>query len=224
MSSTFSIALRALSANKGRTFLTSLGITIGIAAVIAMVSAGQGAQSKLDDAFGVIGPNLVVGFSGTKTKSGISVNAGEGAFTQDDAAALRSELRSLIVGCSEVSQMPCIASSNTGSYGTALVGGVPEVFQIRRWKLKYGASYNDEQVKRQEKVAVLGATVARKLFPGVNPVGKTIRINNPTGSSASAFRVIGVLEPKGPTLIGGDQDDIVMTPMSTLLRKVMGTD
>ncbi len=214
-------ATGALLRNKSRTVLTSLGITIGIAAVIAMVSAGQGAQSRLDSAFGVIGPNLVIGFSGQKTKSGLNVNAGEGAFTQDDAAAIREELRSIIVGCSEVSQFPIMASSSTNNYGTALVGGVPEVFNIRRWKLRYGTPYTQENLKRQDKVCVLGSTVADKLFPNSNPVDKPLRINWPGNSQT--FRVIGVLEKKGATF-GNDQDDIIMTPMSTLLRKVMGTD
>lgn len=217
--STFNTALNALSVNKGRTALTSLGITIGIAAVIAMVSAGHGAQSKIDNAFGAIGPNLVVGFSGTTTKSGMRLSPTEGgSYTQADAEAIRQNLKHLINGCSEISQFPVLASNPAGTYGTVLVGGVPEVFRIRKWRMRYGSSYTEENVKRQDKVCVLGKTVADRLFPNLNPVGKTLRAQYQT------FTVVGVLEGKGPTLVGGDQDDIIMIPMTTLLRKVIGKD
>lgn len=216
--STVDTALNALSINKGRTALTSLGITIGIAAVIAMVAAGHGAQSKIDEAFASIGPNLVVGFSGTITKSGLRVGAESGAFTPDDAAAIRRELAGIINGCSEVSQFPVQAASEAGTYFTALVGGVPEVFRVRRWKFRAGGPYNDENTKRQDKVCVLGKTVADKLFPNVNPVGQTVR------AAGHRLRVIGLLEPKGNALNGGDQDDVIMVPMTTLMRKISGAE
>ncbi|QDU63907.1 Macrolide export ATP-binding/permease protein MacB [Planctomycetes bacterium Pan216] len=209
-------ALNALNVNKGRTALTSLGITIGIAAVIAMVAAGRGAKAKLDDALGAIGPNLVVGMSGSTTRSGLRVGVADGAFTSADADAIRRELGPMINGCSEITQFPAIASSEMGSYGTALVGGMPEVFRIRRWKFRSGRPYNEEHVKRQDKVCVIGKTVADKLFPNIDPVGKTIRAHG------QRFRVIGLLEPKGMSITGADQDDIIMVPISTLLRKVMG--
>lgn len=214
---TFDTAVNALSVNKGRTALTSLGITIGIAAVIAMVAAGTGAKAKLDEALGSIGPNLVVAMSGSQTRSGLRVKA-QPAFTQDDAEAVRRELAPFINGASEITQMPTLVSSETGTYMTALVGGVPEIFRIRRWKFKDGRPYNEEHVKRQDKVAVIGKTIADKLFPNVNPVGKTLRANG------HRFQVIGVLEPKGVSITGADQDDIIMIPISTLLRKVMGED
>lgn len=219
IASTFNTAMNALSANKGRTALTSLGITIGIAAVIAMVAAGRGAKSKLDDALGTIGPNLVVGMSGSTTKSGLRLSASEGgAFTRDDAQAVRRELGHLINGCSEITQAPTIASSEAASYPTALVGGVPEVFRIRRWKIGSGRFYTDEETKRQDKVAVIGSTVANKLFPNTNAVGKTMR------AGGQRFLVIGVLQSKGTAITGADQDDIIMIPISTLLRKVIGND
>lgn len=216
--STMNTALNSLSTNKGRTALTSLGITIGIAAVIAMVSAGEGARSKIDDAFETIGPNLVVAFSGTMTRSGLRVGPMDGAFTMDDAQAIRRELKDMINGCSEVSQLPTIASSEAGGYPTALVGGNPDVFRIRRWNFRDGGPYNDEHLKRQDKVCVLGSTVANNLFPNTNPVGHTLR------AAGHRFRVIGVLEPKGPAINGADQDDVIMVPIATLLRKVTGED
>lgn len=216
--STFDTAINALSVNKGRTALTSLGITIGIAAVIAMVAAGHGAQSKIDGEFASIGPNLVVAFSGTTTKSGLRIGMAEGAFTQEDAKAIRTELAPLINGCSELHQFPVQASTEAGSYLTALAGGVPELFRIRRWKFRSGGPYNEEQNKRQDKVAVLGKTVADKLFPNIDPVGRTLR------AGGQRFRVVGVLEPKGTALNGADQDDIIMVPVNTLLRKVSGQE
>ncbi|MGL5097874.1 MAG: ABC transporter permease, partial [Planctomycetia bacterium] len=197
---TLNTAMNALSANKARTALTSLGITIGIAAVIAMVSAGKGAQNKLDEALGSIGPNLVVATSGNQTRSGLRVGAGDGVFSREDAAAIRRQLEPLINGCSEVNQRPVLATTETGSYFTALAGGVPEIFRIRRWRLKSGVFYNEEHDKRQDKVAVIGKTVADRLFPNRDPVGETFR------ASGLTFRVLGLLEPKGTSIIGADQD------------------
>lgn len=216
--STLDTALGALSVNKGRTALTSLGITIGIAAVIAMVAAGHGAQSKIDDSFATIGPNLVLGFSGTTTKSGLRIGIAEGAFTREDAAAIRTELAPLINGCAELHQHPTQASSESASYMTVLAGTVPELFRIRRWQFKSGIPFTEENDKRQDKVAVLGKTVASKLFPNMDPVGKSLR------AAGQRFRVIGVLEPKGSALNGADQDDIILIPIATLLRKVIGQD
>ncbi|MGL4465586.1 MAG: ABC transporter permease [Planctomycetia bacterium] len=215
---TLNTAMNALSANKARTALTSLGITIGIAAVIAMVSAGKGAQNKLDEALGSIGPNLVVATSGNQTRSGLRVGAGDGVFSREDAAAIRRQLEPLINGCSEVNQRPVLATTETGSYFTALAGGVPEIFRIRRWRLKSGVFYNEEHDKRQDKVAVIGKTVADRLFPNRDPVGETFR------ASGLTFRVLGLLEPKGTSIIGADQDDLIMVPMNTLLKKVSGSD
>jgi putative ABC transport system permease protein len=221
ISSTWDTAMHALSANKGRTALTSLGITIGIAAVIAMVSAGTGAKSKLDDALSTIGPNLVVAMSGVKTRSGLTIGGQDGVFNREDAAAIRSQLKHIINGCSEVTQARTLIGTGTGTYLTAFAGGVPEIKRIRRWELLAGRFYNEEEDKRQDKVAVLGHTVAEKLFPNTpfnQVINKTIRAGD------HRFQVIGVLSPKGTNLVGADQDDIILIPMSTLLRKVMGTD
>lgn len=214
------LAINALSANKGRTALTSLGITIGIAAVIAMVAAGRGAKAKLDEGLGSIGPNLVVCLSGRTTRSGLRVGNSEGVFTRKDAEAIRQQLKGMINGCSEVSQLPVLAASETGTYFSAFAGGLPEVFRIRRWNFLAGRQYNDDEVNQQAKVAVLGRTVSDKLFPNLPPervLGKTFRAFD------QRFRVVGLLEPKGTSLIGADQDDIIMIPITTL-HKISGSD
>jgi putative ABC transport system permease protein len=218
--STFNTAVGALSVNQGRTALTSLGITIGIAAVIAMVSAGQGAQSEIDNIFGSIGPNLVVAFSGTTSSSGLRLITGP-VFSQEEAEAIRTELGELITGCSEVSQHQTTVSSKSNSTVTAVAGGMPEVFKIRRWKPRAGRFYSDDDVKRQSNVAVLGKTVSDKLFPNMKPeqiIGQSIRIGR-----QQRFQVVGLLEEKGSTP-AGDQDAIIMIPITTLLRKLTGSD
>lgn len=218
--STFNTAAGALSVNQGRTALTSLGITIGIAAVIAMVSAGQGAQSEIDNIFGSIGPNLVVAFSGTTSSSGLRLITGP-VFTREEADAVRTGLRDLITGCSEVSQFQTSVSSKTNSTFTAVAGGVPEIFKIRRWKARAGRFYTADDVKRQSNVAILGKTVSDALFPNVKPeqiIGQYVRIGR-----QQRFQVIGLLDEKGSTP-AGDQDAIIMVPITTLLRKVMGTE
>lgn len=220
--STLSTALNALSVNKGRTALTSLGITIGIAAVIAMVAAGRGAKSKIDSAFGSIGPNLVIASSGTTSTSGLKLTA-EPSFTRDDVEAIRSRIGPLINGCSEVTQFPTIAANKTGSHRSVFAGGVEEIFRIRRWKLRAGRFYNNQDDKRQSLVAVLGHTVAEKLFPNLIHIAPEKIIGQSIRASGQQFQVIGVLEPKGSTP-AGDQDDIIMVPITTLLRKVMGTN
>ena len=221
LKTTWDTAMHALSANKGRTALTSLGITIGIAAVIAMVSAGTGAKSKLDDALSTIGPNLIVAMSGVKTRSGLTIGGQDGVFNREDAAAIRSQLKPIINGCSEVTQARTLVGTGTGTYLTAFAGGVPEVKRIRRWEMLAGRFYTDEEDKRQDKVAVLGKTVADKLFPNTpysQLINRTIRAGD------HRFLVVGILSPKGTNLVGADQDDIILIPMSTLLRKVMGSD
>jgi putative ABC transport system permease protein len=214
---TWNTAFAALGANKARTALTSLGITIGISAVIALVAAGTGAKAKLDDALGSIGPNLVVAMAGAKTRSGLTVGGADGVFTREDAAAIRHQLRHLINGCSEVTQSRTFVGNGTGTYFTAFAGGMPEIKRIRRWEMLAGRFYDEGEVKRQDKVAVLGKTVADKLFPNIPSgqiVGKTIRAGD------HRFSVVGILQPKGTNLIGADQDDVILIPITTLLRKV----
>ncbi len=224
--STFNTAMNALSGNKVRTSLTSLGITIGIAAVIAMVSAGHGAKSKIDEAFGSLGPNLVIGFSGSTSSTGLRIGADAGgAFTREDAQRVRMRLAPLINGCSEVSQWPTEASTEAGSCKTACVGGTPDIFRVRRWKIREyaqgprGRFYTDAEVKSDASVCLLGQTVVEKLFPNQNPVGKTIRTRE-----GNQFRVIGTLDPKGSSFTGGDQDDCIMIPISTLMKRVSGKE
>ena len=219
--STFDTAISALAANKGRTVLTSLGITIGIAAVISMVAAGRGAKSYIDASFGSIGPNLVVAFSGTSSSSGVRIGT-SASFSRKDAEVIRKRLAPWISGCSEITQYGTIAKTPTGQMGTTFAGGVPEIFRIRRWKLKAGRFYSDDDVRGRSTVVVIGSDVAKELFPNVRPddvIGETIR----AGAGGLRFTVIGVLAPKGSTLVG-PQDNLLMVPITTLLKRVMGKD
>jgi putative ABC transport system permease protein len=140
------------------------------------------------------------------------------AFTRDDADAVRKQLAPMINGCSEVTQYPTVAKNGSVTHNSVFAGGVEEVFRIRRWKLAAGRFYNDHDVKSQSPVAILGATVARELFPNVRPediVGQRMR------AGGLQFQIIGILQAKGATP-AGDQDDVIMVPITTLLRRVTG--
>ena len=220
---TFRTALDALSVNRARTALTSLGITIGVAAVIAMVSAGTGAQGFIDDLFGSLGPNLIIVRPGQATNTGLQVNV-EPMFTDKDVQQIREELGPLIVGAAAVSQVPAVARNESGEiHKTVLAGGDSIIFDLRQWKLAPGYPNNrfhtQEDTDRQAKVIVIGQTVKEALFPNVNPIGKTLRVE-PGGR----FKVVGLAETKGFAPNGSDQDDILMAPNSTVLRRVLGTD
>src|SRR5690606_36056881 len=136
----------------------------------------------------------------------------EPAFSRQDAEAIRDRLGPLINGVSEVTQFPTIASNQTGSHRSVFAGGVEEIFRIRRWKLRAGRFYNSQDDKRQSTVAVLGNTVAEQLFPNLIRVAPEKIIGQTIRASGQQFSVIGVLEPKGATP-AGDQDDIIMVPV-----------
>jgi putative ABC transport system permease protein len=209
------VSLAALLVNKGRSILTSLGIVIGISAVIAMVSAGSGARHKLDDRLDSVGKNMILIRAGART--------GEGAIADytplkmEDAAALRQQLHVLLLGVAETQTSQKQVTSRTSSCDTAIVGSTPDLQKIRNWKMEYGRFYNQADVAKDAPVCMLGKTVAQKLFPKTpNPVGQNIRVQG------MELTVIGVLAEKGRSLTGGDQDDHVSMPITTMQKRLMG--
>src|SRR5438552_8151858 len=194
------VALAALLVNKGRSIRTSLGIVIGISAVIAMVAAGDGARSKLDERLATVGKNLVLVQPGGRTQQGMMADFVP--LTRQDAAAIRKQVGPLLQGVAESQMTIRLASTRSGNHVAALVGSVPDLGKIRNWKIQFGRFYSDEDVHRMARVCLLGQTVRQKLFPNKpDPVGEMVRIGH------VPLQVIGVLGEKGRSPTGADQDD-----------------
>jgi putative ABC transport system permease protein len=215
---TIKIALRALRRNTLRSLLTALGIIIGVAAVIAMVSIGQGASVSVQEQIARMGNNMLVILSGTTTQGGVRTGFG-GAQTlkTSDAKAIQRECPAVGAVTYMRRQVQQVVAGNQ-NWSTAITGVTPEYQTVRDWPVATGRFLNKQEEESAATSAVLGQTVVQNLFgPGQNPVDQTIRINN------VPFRVVGVLTPKGQSTQGQDQDDAVFIPFSTAERKVLGT-
>jgi putative ABC transport system permease protein len=211
------VALEALLVNKGRSTLTSLGIVIGIGAVIAMVSAGNGARRKLDDRLESVGKNLILIRAGARNQQGIV--ADYVPLTAADGEAIRKELGPLLIGVAPTQMTQRLVSTRSGNWPTGLVGSTPDIQRIRNWKVTHGRFYNDDDVKGLAPVCLIGETVRRKLFPDKpDPVDEWIRVGH------MQLRVIGILGSKGRSPTGADQDDQVFMPITTLQRRIVGEE
>jgi putative ABC transport system permease protein len=211
------VALGALLVNKTRTALTSLGIVIGISAVIALVSAGEGARHKLDERLTSVGKNLIIIRPGARTSQGQVADFAPLALS--DVTALKQQLKNLLTGVAANQLTQRVASTSAGSVSTTICGATPDLAMVRQWTMRTGRFFSEDDEKRQATVCILGETVRKKLFPNqVNPVGQTLRVER------LQLRVIGVLKEKGRSPTGGDQDDQIMTPLSTLQRKLVGEE
>ena len=211
------VALRALRRNTMRSFLTMFGVIIGVAAVIAMVAIGEGAKYRVEQTFAGMGSNLILLMSGAMTSGGARLGSGsQPSLTWGDLEAIRTELSAVRYAAPSLRAAASLSSESqnwtTGVYGTSW-----EYFEIRAWKARAGHLFTEAENAGQAKVAVLGQTVADKLFgTGSAPIGQTVRIRN------IPFEVIAVLERKGQSPMGSDQDDAVMIPVSTFLGKIEG--
>jgi putative ABC transport system permease protein len=211
------VALAALLVNKGRSALTSLGIVIGIGAVIAMVSAGAGAREKLDERLQTIGKNLILVRAGARTQQGIVADFV--ALSREDAEAIRKEVGSLLIGAAGAQTTQRLALSGTGKWATSVVGSMPDMEKIRNWQVVQGRFYNEDDVKKMAPVCLLGETARRHLFPyNPDPVGEWIHVDR------LPLRVIGVLGGKGRSPTGADQDDQIFLPITTLQRRLVGEE
>src|SRR5438105_14631071 len=211
------VALAALVVHKGRSVLTSLGIVIGTGAVIAMVSAAGGARQKLDERLDNVGKNLILIRAGSRTQHGALADVKP--LTNEDAAILRKDLRHLLQGVAEIQPTVRLISTRTHNCITMVTGTSPDMRKVRAWQLEQGRFLSDEDLKKQAAVCVLGQTVRTKLFPDQpNPIGKTVRVDR------LALKIVGVLEAKGRSPIGGDQDDQIFVPLNTLQRKLVGEE
>ena len=211
------IALRALRVNKMRSALTMLGIVIGVAAVIAMVAVGSVAEERIRQQIASIGSNLIVVLSGSMTSSGIRMGTGNAqTLTEDDARAIVRECDAAALAAPTARGGAQTVHGNN-NWGTQVLGTTPDYLPIRDLGIDKGQPFTISDVEAASKVALLGKTVIDNLFNGENPVGQTIRIKK------VPFTVIGTLVPKGQSPTGQDQDDVILMPISTAMKKVIGS-
>ena len=211
------IALRALRVNKLRSALTMLGIIIGVGAVIAMVGVGAGAQESVTERIESLGSNLIVATSGSVTSSGVRLGQGtQYTLTEDDAAAVAREIQVVQVAAPSIKGKGQVIFGNL-NWSTDIYGVTEDYLEARDWPLVAGRSLGPEDVDGATKVAVLGQTTALNLFGETDPLGQIVRIQK------VPFTVIGLLDEKGESSYGYDQDDLVLIPLSTAKTKVLGT-
>ena len=216
LASSIRIALRALRVNKLRSMLTMLGIIIGVAAVITMIAVGAGAQARVEDQIRGLGTNLVILFPGSVTSGGVRMGAGSrSTLTEDDAYAIQREVRGVQAAAPTLRGTGQVVAGNN-NWSTAFYGVTPEYFEVRNWAIATGKIFDAADLTGSGKVALLGESVARSLFGDADPVGQVIRIRK------VPFTVIGTLERKGQNLLGQDQDDVVLMPLSTARNRVLG--
>ena len=212
----FSIAIRAIRANKMRSILTSLGIIIGVAAVIVMLSIGHGAQVSIQNEMKTMGSNLIIIRSGVATSSGARGGHGsQPTMKASDGDAIQQKISKIRLAAPVLEETTQIVYGNA-NWSTGVTGTDSRMFEIKEWDLAYGKMFSPADIKNSNKVAILGQTVVNELFGDVDPLGKTIRIKG------MPFQVIGVLVARGQSGMGMDQDDVVYIPITTAQKKVMG--
>ncbi|HEY0465521.1 MAG TPA: ABC transporter permease [Polyangiaceae bacterium] len=216
-SQTLPLAARALLRNKTRSFLTMLGVIIGVASVISMVTVGEGAKARVAGVFDAMGTNLLIVLSGSTSGGGMMGGFGTmPTLTWDDLRAIRRDARAVRTAAPVLSTKVTLLSDDA-NWTTAVVGTTPEYFQIRALSIARGSPFSDADVDAGGKVVVLGETVVTRLFgAGVDPIGRTIRLR------AAPFTVIGTLQRKGQSPMGQDYDDVALLPVSTFQSKIQG--
>ena len=214
--SMLSEAWHAMSANRLRTFLTMLGMVIGVGAVVLMMAIGEGAQQSIKRSIDSMGSNLFVILSGSSSSSGSrSASGSSSSLNMNDAIAIGdlddiNAFAPISVGNAQI----IYAGNNSNS---AIVGTTPSYFSIRRWDVESGELFSDSDIRSANRVALVGKTVVENLFgDDIDPIGKTIRIKK------SPFTILGVLESKGQSFDGRDQDDTIIVPITTAQRKLFG--
>jgi putative ABC transport system permease protein len=216
---TLRAALRALRRNKMRSVLTMLGIIIGVAAVIATVSIGQGADAAVQEQIRSLGTDLLMVVPGATTSTGVRSGwGGVSTLTAADAAAIAKDCPAVQDTSYFKRQIVQIVAGDK-NWSTAVQGAPPSFFRVRQWPVVSGSAFTERDEESVGRVAVLGQTLVEQLFgAGHDPVGSMVRIKN------VPFRVVGVLEAKGQAMWGQDQDDVIVIPFSTAQRRVLGTE
>jgi putative ABC transport system permease protein len=210
------VALRALAVNKLRSALTMLGIIIGVAAVIVMIAVGAGAQARVEAQIRALGSNLLLILSGARTQGGVRLAVGSTyTLSEDDALAINREIHEALAA-------PALRGGAQVVWGnvnwaTQIYGTTPEYLEVRQWELQSGRIFEPSEMSGAGKVCVVGQTVVRQLFGSADPLGQVIRIKR------VPFTVIGVLENKGQSMMGTDQDDLILVPIATARGRVLGS-
>jgi putative ABC transport system permease protein len=212
----FRVALRALAINKLRSALTMLGIVIGVGAVIVMIAVGAGAQKRVEEQIRALGSNLLLVTPGATTAGGVRLGFGSSStLTEDDVVAINRDIPEALAA-------PALRGSaqviwGNSNWSTQIYGITPEYLDVRQWPLAAGRVFEPAEAASAAKVCLIGATVAKQLFGSTDPVDQTIRIKR------VPFTVIGLLETKGQSLMGNDQDDVILMPLSTARTRVVGS-
>lgn len=210
------MAFTALYANKLRSLLTMLGIIIGVGAVIAMVSIGMGVRSNIQESIASLGSNMLIVSPGSLNRGGPRGAAGSmQTLKYDDARAIQSKIKNIDFVSPSVSGSYQVVNGNQ-NWNTSIQGVTPEYMDIKSLTVVSGSFITQDNMNRRDRVAVIGATAAENLFDGENPVGRNVRVNN------QPFRIIGLLESKGQSSMGQDQDDVMIIPLTTAQERMLG--
>ena len=213
---TFDIALNSLTRNKVRSFLTMLGIIIGVGAVIAMMAVGTGAQESIKQQIASLGTNVILIFPGSFNQGGVRSGTGTSAsITPEDLIAIQTQCPAVAAASPSVRDGAQIVYQEL-NWRASVIGVTPEYFTIRSWPIASGQYFTDADVRGATKVCVIGQTIADNLFKGADPVGSVIRIKK------MPFKIVGVLSVKGQSAQGTDQDDIIIAPYTTVQKKMSG--
>jgi putative ABC transport system permease protein len=218
--SLFRVSIRALRRNVLRTLLTMLGIIIGVAAVIAMVSIGQGASASVQAQIESIGTNLLFVSAGAQNVGGVRSGTGDtgtNTLTVDDLDAIKREVPSVSMVTPNVNARSQLVAGNM-NWNTAVTGVSEQYPEIRKWPVGSGSFFTDADVRTAARVIVICQTLADNLYPGTDPIGQDIRVLN------LPFRIVGVMARKGQDPQGRDQDDVAFAPYTTVQKKILGRD
>lgn len=215
--STIKISLRSIRVNKMRSALTMLGIIIGVGAVITMLAVGTGARQQIEEQMASMGSNLLIVLPGATTAGGVRMGAGtQPTLSMGDAEAIQKEAPAVLHVAPILGGVAQVVYGNQ-NWSTGITGATPSILDIRDWRLSEGRAFTDDDVRSASKVCLLGQTVVDNLFGGIDPVGQVVRIKN------VPFTVIGVLERKGQSPTGQDQDDTIFIPVTAAQKKLFGT-
>jgi len=215
---TFIIALRAIRKNKMRSILTALGIIIGVGAVIAMVSIGNGAKEQVEGQIASLGQNVISVFPGTSTSGGMRGGWGsQSTLTPEDAIAIERDVAGVVAVSPEIRDRQQVLANGL-NWNTSVYGESPGFITIRSWPIAQGEMFTDADVRSIAKVCVVGQTIVDQLYPNTDPIGQTLRIRN------IPVKIVGVLSPKGFSYFGSDQDDVVVVPYTTAMRRTSRRD
>lgn len=214
---TVRIAIRAIKVNKMRSALTMLGIIIGVSAVITMVAVGSGAKQRIAEQISSVGSNLLMIMSGTTTPGGVRMGMGtQPTLTLGDAQAIARECPAVQYVAPTHGGAAQVIYGNQ-NWSTGITGTTPDILNVRDWALVSGRNFTEDDVRSAAKVCLLGKTVVDNLFGSLNPIGEVVRIKK------VPFTVIGVLDTKGQSPTGQDQDDVIYIPITTSQKKIFGT-